>query len=67
LIKKNFSRDRELLEKQLEAEITDLAEQAIALRAEADELENDLTTAAESLFDRFLAGDSKDFVLACPG
>lgn len=51
---------------QLETEIADLAEQAIALRAEADELENDLAADAETLIDRFLAGDSRDFILTGP-
>lgn len=47
--------------------VADLAEQGSALLAEADILENDLAADAETLIDHFLAGDSKDFVLACPG
>lgn len=45
----------------LENEIADLMEEAISLRAEADELENSLSTDAEALVDRFLAGDRRDF------
>lgn len=55
------------LDTKTEDAIADLAEQDSALLAEADILENDLAAAAETLIDHFLAGDSKDFVLACPG
>lgn len=47
--------------------IADFAEQGSALLAEADILENGLATDAETLIDRFLASDSRDFVLVDPG
>ena len=55
------------LDTKIEDAIADLAEQGSALLAEADILENDLAADAENLIDHFLAGDSKDFVLACSG
>lgn len=50
-----------------EEAISDMAEEASALRAEADQLENALTAEAESLIDRFLAGGSEEFLLVPPG
>lgn len=49
-----------------ENEIADRTEKAIAYRAEADELENDITAKAEGLVERFLAGERKGFVSAMP-
>lgn len=48
----------------LEADIADRVEKAIKLRAEADELENDLAADAEAILDRFIAGDTQDVVMA---
>lgn len=48
----------------LEGEIADKMEEAVKLRAEADELENELAADAEAIIDRFMAGDMKDVVLA---
>ncbi len=47
-----------------EANIADCVEEAIKLRAEADELENDLTADAEAILDRYIAGDTRDVVVA---
>lgn len=44
--------------------IADLTEEASALRAKADILENDLTTDAEAILDRYMAGDTQDVVIA---
>lgn len=49
-----------------EGEIADRAEKAVACRAEADELENDIAAEAEGLMERFLAGERKDFASATP-
>jgi hypothetical protein len=49
-----------------ESEIADRTEMAVAYRAEADELENNITTEAEGLVERFLAGAQKGFVSAKP-
>lgn len=46
-----------------EGKIADLAEKAAALRAQADELECNLTDEAETLIDGFLAGDYTDFAI----
>jgi hypothetical protein len=51
------------LGEKLENDIADRMERAVSLRAEADELENSLAADAETLIDRFLAGDTQDFVL----
>lgn len=52
------------LKSALEDEIADKMEEAINLRAEADELENNLATDAEIIIDRFMAGDTHDVVVA---
>ena len=44
--------------------IADLAEEASALRAKADILENDLAMDAEAILDRFIAGNTQDVVVA---
>lgn len=44
--------------------IADLAEEASALRAKADILENILSADAEAILDRFIAGDTQDVVVA---
>jgi hypothetical protein len=49
------------LGRQREKEIAALSERAILLNAQADMLENDLANIAETLIDRFLAGDCRDF------
>lgn len=48
----------------LEAGIADRVEESIRLRAEADEIENDLAADAETILDRFIAGDTQDVVVA---
>lgn len=48
----------------VENAIADLAEQASALRAQADILENELATDAEAILDRFIAGDMQDVVVS---
>lgn len=47
---------------QREADIADRAEESIKLRAEADEIENELAFDADAVLDRFLAGDTRDVV-----
>lgn len=47
----------------LEDEIADTMEEAVKLRADADDLENDLATDAEGIIDRFIAGDTRDVVV----
>ena len=44
--------------------IADLAEEASALRARADILENELAADAEAILDRFIAGDMQDVVVS---
>ena len=51
------------LDKQLEDEIASCAEEAINLRAEADELENELAADAEAVIDRFISGDMRDVAI----
>lgn len=51
------------LSKTDEDAVAELAEQAAALLAEADIMENGIADAAEELIDRFLAGDTSDFIL----
>lgn len=48
---------------ELEDEIADKMEEAVKLRADADELENYITAEAEAVIDRFIAGDTHDIVL----
>jgi len=48
----------------LENQIADFMEEAVKLRAEADDLEEKLVADAEALIDRFIAGDMSDFVMA---
>lgn len=50
------------LDKALEERIADHAERAVTLRAEADEVENDLARRAEELVDSYLAGDTQPFM-----
>lgn len=52
------------LSQSLEDEIADRMEEAVKLRADADELENELTAEAEAIIDRFIAGDVQDVVVA---
>ncbi len=47
-----------------EGAIADLAEQGAALLAKADLLENDIATDAETIIDRFIAGNMEDVVVA---
>lgn len=47
----------------LENQIADFMEEAVKLRAEADELEEKLVADAEALIDRFIAGDMRDVVM----
>lgn len=49
------------LDDKVEAEIAELAFEAVTLRAEADEQENTLTSKAERLLTDFLAGDRQAF------
>jgi hypothetical protein len=49
-----------------EAIIADLAEEAAALRARADELEDELAEEAGRFIDRFIAGETEDFVMLGP-
>lgn len=42
--------------------IADMAEEASALRARADILENEIAADAEATLDRFIAGDTRDVV-----
>jgi type I restriction enzyme, S subunit len=51
------------LGKTREDAIADLMERAASVRAEADELENEIAAAAEAILDRFLAGDTRDVVV----
>jgi hypothetical protein len=46
-----------------ETRIAELAEEAVALRSEADEIENSLASDAETLVTDFLAGDRRNSVL----
>ena len=39
-------------------------EEAVKLRSDADELENELAAEAEAIIDRFMAGDVQDVVVA---
>jgi hypothetical protein len=45
------------LSAKLENEIADLAEEAVALRASADQMENELTADADSVLERFIRGE----------
>jgi type I restriction enzyme S subunit len=47
-----------------ENEIADKMEMSVNLRAEADELENEIAADAEVIIDRFIAGDMQDVVMA---
>lgn len=47
-----------------EDEIADRMEEAVKLRADADELENELAADAEAIIDRFITGDMQDVVVA---
>lgn len=49
-----------------ETAIADMAEEAATLRAQADDLENALAADAETLIDRFMAGDQHDVVAVAP-
>lgn len=51
----------------IEDEIADLMESSADSRTKADEIEEEIAAAAETLIDRFLTGDSRDFVLTGPG
>jgi len=51
------------LGEQRESEIADRMEEAMRLRAEADEIENQLASDAEAIIDRFIAGDMSDVVM----
>jgi outer membrane lipopolysaccharide assembly protein LptE/RlpB len=44
------------LSEDLERQIADKAEKAVALRAEADQLENEMAEKATELVDRYLSG-----------
>src|SRR5574338_146006 len=48
----------------LEDKIADRMEESVKLRADADELENELAADAEAIIDRFMAGDMQDVVVA---
>lgn len=48
----------------LENQIADFMEEAVKLRAEADDLEEKLVADAEALIDRYIAGDTSDVVIA---
>lgn len=48
----------------LETNIADGIEEASALRAEADEIENNLAAEAEAILDGFMAGDTLDVVVS---
>jgi hypothetical protein len=50
----------------IEDEIADLMESSVDSRTKADEIEEGFAADAETLIDRFLASDSKDFILTCP-
>lgn len=52
------------LSESLETDIADRVEESIRLRAEADEIENNLAADAETILDRFIAGDTQDVVVA---
>ncbi|MCA1977982.1 MAG: hypothetical protein LDL19_01970 [Thiobacillus sp.] len=47
--------------------IADMAEEASAMRAKADILENDLAADAEAILERFMAGDMQDVVVTKRG